>query len=72
MYFLMYVFDAALRMFGYTRRDMIGRNINVLVPEPMSTVHQQYMLRYISTGREVRKYCTTHPMFSSVCALVLE
>ncbi len=39
-------------MFGYARRDLIGRNINTLVPEPMSTVHQQYMLTYITTGKE--------------------
>jgi PAS domain S-box-containing protein len=39
-------------MFGYARRDLIGRNINTLVPEPMSTVHQQYMLKYITTGKE--------------------
>ena len=42
----------ALRLFGYTRRDLIGRNIDVLVPEPLATVHQSFMLKYIQTGRE--------------------
>jgi PAS domain S-box-containing protein len=40
-------------MFGYNRRDIIGRNINVIVPEPLATVHQLYMLHYLSSGREV-------------------
>jgi PAS fold len=44
---------AALRMFGYNRRDLIGKNIDVLVPEPMSSAHHSYMTKYIQTGREV-------------------
>lgn len=41
-------------MFGYTRRELLGRNINTLVPEPLATVHQQFMLKYIETGRQVQ------------------
>ena len=39
-------------MFGYTKRDVIGANINVLIPEPIATVHQQYMQHYIRSGQE--------------------
>ncbi len=48
---------AALKMFGYTRRDMIGKNINVVVPEPLATVHRKFMLKYIETGTEVSGGC---------------
>jgi hypothetical protein len=46
---------AALRMFGYSKRDMIGQNINEIIPEPISTVHQQYLSLYVRTGHEVRR-----------------
>ncbi len=44
---------AALKLFGYSKREMIGANINSLIPEPISTVHQQYLTNYIRTGHEV-------------------
>ncbi len=44
----------ALRMFGYTKRDMIGQNINEIIPEPIATVHQQYLSLFVRTGHEVR------------------
>ncbi len=47
----------ALRMFGYNRRDLLGLNIDVLVPQPLATVHQYFMLKYIESGREVTKCC---------------
>lgn len=40
-------------MFGYNRRDLVGLNIDVLVPQPLATVHQYFMLKYIESGREV-------------------
>ena len=43
----------ALRMFGYSKREAIGANINALLPEPISTVHDDYMKHYIRSGYEV-------------------
>ena len=44
----------ALTMFGYTKRDLIGKNINSIVPFPMANVHNEYILRFVSTGTSVR------------------
>lgn len=43
----------ALRLFGYAKRDLIGKKIDVIVPEPFASMHHQYMLRHIQSGREV-------------------
>jgi len=43
---------AALKLFGYARRDLLGKNINVLVPEPISTIHQKFLEKYMATGEE--------------------
>lgn len=34
--------SSALRMFGYTARDIVGRNLSTLIPEPFGTVHNKY------------------------------
>lgn len=47
-------------MFGYNRRDIIGQNIDIIVPEPLATVHHLYMLHYLSTGREVSFFVRNH------------
>ena len=44
---------AALRMFGCTRRDLVGRNISSLVPQPFASAHQQILVNYVSSGKEV-------------------
>jgi PAS domain S-box-containing protein len=41
-------------MFGYSKRDIVGQNINNIIPEPISTVHQQYLSLFVRTGNEVR------------------
>jgi PAS domain S-box-containing protein len=46
-------------MFGYAKRDMVGKNINLLIPQPMSSRHDQYLRRYVETGKTVR--ARTHP-----------
>jgi hypothetical protein len=48
---------AAMKLLGYMKSELIGRNISVIVPEPLSAAHQAFMIRYIETGREVRLCC---------------
>ena len=43
---------AAERMFGYTSDEMLGRNVNILMPEPYRTQHDHYMERYLQTGKK--------------------
>ncbi|MBT8190767.1 MAG: PAS domain-containing sensor histidine kinase [Saprospiraceae bacterium] len=53
--------QAAIQMFGYAESDIVGKKINVLMPEPYKSSHDGYMSRYLSTkipriigiGREV-------------------
>jgi PAS domain S-box-containing protein len=42
---------ATERLFGYRAADLIGNNVKILMPEPHKNEHDDYLARYIRTGK---------------------
>ncbi|EOQ96558.1 PAS domain S-box protein [Leptospira wolbachii serovar Codice str. CDC] len=41
---------SAEKMFGWKAKEIIGKNVNILMPNPYQTEHDQYLSNYLRTG----------------------
>lgn len=48
---------ATERIFGYTRGEMVGQNMTLLIPERLRALHSSGMERYVATGEKHIPWC---------------
>jgi len=41
---------SAEKMFGYLNDEIVGQNVNVLMPEPYQSIHDDILQKYVTTG----------------------
>jgi two-component system sensor kinase FixL len=75
--------SAATKLFGYRPEEIIGKSVNILMPEPDRSDHDQYIHNYMGTGkarvigigRDVlgrRKDGTTFPIYLAISEMQIE
>ncbi|KAI9202120.1 uncharacterized protein BJ171DRAFT_601256 [Polychytrium aggregatum] len=45
-----HVNDAALQILSFRRPQMIGKNVNIMIPSPLAEAHDDLLKKYIQTG----------------------
>ncbi|KAJ3286586.1 hypothetical protein HDU79_006358 [Rhizoclosmatium sp. JEL0117] len=38
------------RMFGYSNNEVVGKNINIIIPQPFADLHDNFLRKYLETG----------------------